>query len=41
VDGLAGNETGLGAITDHIKSISKQEEDLIASKENINAVMRY
>ena len=33
VDALAGGETGLGAITDRIRSLSKQEEDLIASND--------
>jgi hypothetical protein len=33
VDGLTGSETGLGAITDRIRSLSKQEEDLIAVKD--------
>jgi len=32
VDGLAGGETGLGAITYCIRSFSKQEEDLITTK---------
>jgi hypothetical protein len=33
VDALAGSDTGLGAITERIRSLSKQEEDLIASKD--------
>jgi predicted nuclease with TOPRIM domain len=33
VDALAGGETGLGAITDRIRSLSKQEEDLIATND--------
>ena len=38
MDGLAGSETGLGAITGRIRSLSKQEEDLIASNEIISQV---
>ena len=33
VDALAGGNTGLGAITDRIRTLSKQEEDLIASND--------
>jgi hypothetical protein len=33
VDGLAGSETGIGAITNRIRSLSKQDEDLIVSNE--------
>ena len=33
VDALAGSDTGLGAITERIRSLSKQEEDLIATND--------
>jgi hypothetical protein len=33
LNGLRGSETGLGAITDRIRTLSKQKEDLIASND--------